>query len=34
MFYLTTHSTYFICGYMAYGKGPLKWRERKPAAAT
>ena len=26
MFYLTTHSTHFIYGYMAsdYGKGPLK----------
>ena len=36
MFYLTTHSTHFIYGYMAhtYGKGPLRLRGRKPAAAT
>ena len=37
MFYLTTHSTHFIYDYMAsdvYGKGPLRYRERKPAAAT
>ena len=37
MFYLTTHSTHFIYGYMAsdvYGIGPLIERERKPAAAT
>ena len=24
MFYLTTHSTHFIYGYMTYGKGPFK----------
>ena len=36
MFYLMTHSTHFIYGYMAseIGKGPPKQRERKPAAAT
>ena len=35
MFYLTTHSTHFIYGYMAsYGKGQIIQRERKPAAAT
>ena len=38
MFYLTTHLTHFIQGYMGsrinYGKAPLKYRERKPAAAT
>ena len=30
MFYLTTHSTHFIYGYMASDI----WLERKPAAAT
>ena len=36
MFYLTTHSTHFIYGYMveAYGKGPMRKRERNPATAT
>ena len=35
-FYLTTHSTRFIYGYMSseYGKGPFRWRERKPAVTT
>ena len=36
MFYLMTHSTHFIYGYMESDvcKGPLRLRERKPAAAT
>ena len=37
MFYLTTHSTLFLFTVIwrrAYGKGPLRKRERKPAAAT
>ena len=29
MFYLTTHSTHFIYGYMAYGKIPFRQRERR-----
>ena len=32
IFYLTTHSTHFFYGY--YGKGPLRYRERKPDAST
>ena len=36
MIYLMTHSTHFIYDYIGqtYGKGPLRERERKPAAAT
>ena len=36
MFYLTTHSTHSltVIWRQAYGKGPLRQRERKPAAAT
>ena len=36
MFYLMTHSTHFIYGYMVwtYGKEPFSLLERKPAATT
>ena len=36
MFYLTTHSTPLVnvIWRRTYGKGPFRYRERKPAAAT